>query len=102
MKMLWRLSREAKRYKGLYIVAILSTLGLIAVNLAAPKVLAAMTGTGGTSTRARRVWFWFADSPRAPCATNFAYTSVCSCSSISNGLERRQVPNLVRSGRKQP
>lgn len=44
MKMLWRLSREARRYKGLYIVAILSTLGLTAVNLAAPKALSAMTG----------------------------------------------------------
>ena len=42
--MLWRLSREAIRYKGLYIVAILSTLGLTAVNLAAPKALSAMTG----------------------------------------------------------
>ena len=44
MKMLWRLSREAIRYKTLYIVAILSTLGLTAVNLAAPKALSAMTG----------------------------------------------------------
>ncbi len=42
--MLWRLSREAIRYKSLYIVAILSTLGLTAVNLAAPKALSAMTG----------------------------------------------------------
>ena len=37
MSMLWRLSREAIRYKGLYFVAILSTLGLTAVNLTAPK-----------------------------------------------------------------
>ncbi|MBR6256589.1 MAG: ABC transporter ATP-binding protein [Lachnospiraceae bacterium] len=44
MKMLWRLSREAIRYKTLYIVAILSTLLLTAVNLTAPKVLASMTG----------------------------------------------------------
>ena len=44
MKMLWRLSREAIRYKALYIVAILSTLGLTVVNLAAPKALSAMTG----------------------------------------------------------
>ncbi len=42
--MLWRLSREAIRYKTLYIVAILSTMGLTAVNLAAPKALSAMTG----------------------------------------------------------
>ena len=44
MKMLWRLSREAIRYKTLYIVAILSTLGLTAVNLTAPKLLSRMTG----------------------------------------------------------
>ena len=44
MKMLWKLTKEAARYKGLYILAILSTLGLTCVNLAAPKVLSAMTG----------------------------------------------------------
>ena len=44
MKLLWRLSREAVRYKTLYVVAILSTLCLTGVNLAAPKVLSAMTG----------------------------------------------------------
>ena len=44
MKMLWRLSREAIRYRKLYIIAILSTLSLTALNLTAPKVLSAMTG----------------------------------------------------------
>ncbi len=44
MKLLWRLSREAVRYKNLYVVAILSTLGLTIVNLAAPRALSAMTG----------------------------------------------------------
>ena len=44
MKMLWTLSRKAARYKGLYVAAILATLGLTAVNLAAPRVLSAMTG----------------------------------------------------------
>ena len=44
MKTLWRLSREAIRYKTLYVIAILSTLALTGVNLAAPKVLSAMTG----------------------------------------------------------
>ena len=44
MKMLWRLSREAIRYRKLYVIAILATLGLTAVNLAAPKALSAMTG----------------------------------------------------------
>ncbi len=44
MKLLFRLSREAIRYKNLYIVAIFSTFGLTLVNLAAPKALSAMTG----------------------------------------------------------
>lgn len=44
MKMLWKLTKEAARYKGLYILAILSTLGLTVVNLTAPKVLSSMTG----------------------------------------------------------
>ena len=44
MKLLWRLSKEAVRYRMLYVIAILSTLSLTFVNLAAPKVLASMTG----------------------------------------------------------
>ncbi len=44
MKMLLRLSREAIRYKVLYVIAILSTFDLTAVNLTAPKVLSSMTG----------------------------------------------------------
>ena len=44
IKTLWRLSREAIRYRTLYTVAILSTLALTAVNLTAPKALSAMTG----------------------------------------------------------
>ncbi len=44
MKTLWKLTKEAARYKGLYIIAILSTFGLTVVNLSAPKVLSSMTG----------------------------------------------------------
>jgi len=44
MKLLWRLSREAARYKALYLAAILATLALTGVNLAAPKLLSAVTG----------------------------------------------------------
>lgn len=44
MKMLWKLTKEAARYKGLYILAILSTFALTLINLSAPKVLSAMTG----------------------------------------------------------
>ncbi|MBQ9768431.1 MAG: ABC transporter ATP-binding protein [Lachnospiraceae bacterium] len=47
MKTLWKLTKEAARYKGLYILAILSTLLLTGVNLAAPKLLSAMTGIVG-------------------------------------------------------
>lgn len=47
MKMLWKLTKEATRYKGLYLVAILSTLLLTAVNLTAPKALSRMTGIVG-------------------------------------------------------
>ena len=43
-KTLWRLSREAVQYKALYIWAILSTLTLTGINLAAPKLLSSMTG----------------------------------------------------------
>ncbi len=48
MKMLWKLTKEAARYKGLYILAILSTLLLTGVNLAAPKLLSKMTGIVGS------------------------------------------------------
>lgn len=43
-KTLLRLSREAIRYRALYLIAILSTLSLTAVNLTAPRVLSSMTG----------------------------------------------------------
>ena len=44
MKMLLKLSKEAIRYKGLYILAMLATLGLTGINLAAPRILSSMTG----------------------------------------------------------
>jgi len=47
MKMLWKLTKEAARYKGLYILAILSTLLLTGINLTAPKLLSKMTGIVG-------------------------------------------------------
>lgn len=58
MKMLWKLSREAIRYKTLYFFAIFSTLMLTVINLAAPKVLSAMTGivsTGVDEAGMRRI-----------------------------------------------
>jgi len=44
MKTLWKLTKEAARYKALYVIAIISTLALTLINLAAPKVLSSMTG----------------------------------------------------------
>ncbi len=43
MKTLLKLSREAIRYKTLYLLAILATLSLTVINLTAPKVLSALT-----------------------------------------------------------
>ena len=43
MKTLWKLSKEAIRYRSLYILAIMATLSLTLINLAAPKVLSEMT-----------------------------------------------------------
>lgn len=57
MKILWNLTKEAARYKVLYVFAILSTLGLTVVNLTAPKLLSTMTGvvSGGVDDAALRV-----------------------------------------------
>ncbi len=43
MKLLWRLGKEAIKYKSLYLIAIISTLALTLINLAAPKILSEMT-----------------------------------------------------------
>ncbi len=47
MKTLWKLTKEATRYKGLYILSILATFGLTIINLTAPKILSSMTGIVG-------------------------------------------------------
>ncbi|MBO7515436.1 MAG: ABC transporter ATP-binding protein [Lachnospiraceae bacterium] len=59
MKMLLKLSREAIRYRTLYVIAIASTLLLTGINLAAPRVLSAMTGIvsdGVDDAGMRRIW----------------------------------------------
>lgn len=43
MKLLWRLGKEAIKYKALYLIAIISTFALTLINLAAPKILSSMT-----------------------------------------------------------
>ncbi|MCL2574715.1 MAG: ABC transporter ATP-binding protein/permease [Defluviitaleaceae bacterium] len=44
MKLLWRIAKEAKRYKGLLTLGGLATLTLIFLNLLAPQILREMTG----------------------------------------------------------
>ena len=44
MKLLWRIAKEAKKYKGLLILGALATLCLTCINLIAPMLLARMTG----------------------------------------------------------
>ena len=39
MKILWRIAKEAKKYRSLLIIAILSTIALTAINLIAPRLL---------------------------------------------------------------
>ena len=48
MKTLWKLTKEAARYKGLYLIAIFSTFALTVINLTAPKILSKMTGIVST------------------------------------------------------
>lgn len=43
MKLLWRLGKEAIKYKTLYVIAIFSTFALTVINLAAPKILSSIT-----------------------------------------------------------
>jgi ABC-type multidrug transport system fused ATPase/permease subunit len=44
MKTLWRIAKEAVRYKGWFLLAIFGTLSLTTVNLIAPRIMALMTG----------------------------------------------------------
>jgi len=44
METLWRIAKEAVRYKGWLSLAIFGTLSLTAVNLIAPRIMASMTG----------------------------------------------------------
>ncbi|MFP4457945.1 MAG: ABC transporter ATP-binding protein [Clostridia bacterium] len=43
MKLLWRLGKEAIKYRLLYVIAIIATFALTIVNLTAPKLLSSMT-----------------------------------------------------------
>lgn len=42
MKLLWKLGRSAVKYKWLYVIAIIATLALTVINLAAPRLMSGM------------------------------------------------------------
>ncbi len=62
MKLLWRVAKEAHKYKWLLIISALSTLGLTGLNLLAPKLLSRMTAivSGGVTDQGLRTIFQIA------------------------------------------
>ncbi len=62
MKVLWRLTKEAKKYRMLLLIAIFSTLALTAINLFAPRLLMSLTGlvTGGMGSAELTQVLWLA------------------------------------------
>lgn len=63
MKLLWKLGKAAARYRSLYVMAIVSTLGLTLVSLAVPRILASLTaliGQGDTASARRLIAIWTA------------------------------------------
>ena len=53
MKILWRIAKEATKYKGFYLIAVVSTFLMTMVNLAAPQILSAMTAVVEQGTTAQ-------------------------------------------------
>jgi ABC-type multidrug transport system fused ATPase/permease subunit len=62
MKTLWRIAKEAVRYKAWFLLAMFGTLSLTAVNLIAPRIMASMTGlvAAGMTQESLRTVFWMA------------------------------------------
>ena len=58
MKTLWKLTREAARYKGLYVIAILSTFSLTLINLSAPSSWSARASTMRCRRPRRSLCWW--------------------------------------------
>jgi ABC-type multidrug transport system fused ATPase/permease subunit len=59
MKILWRLAKEAKKFRALLTIAILSTVALTGVNLIAPRLLAnivSIISSGMTSAGLRQIF----------------------------------------------
>ncbi|MDR0502775.1 MAG: ABC transporter ATP-binding protein/permease [Treponema sp.] len=64
MKILWRLAKEAVRYKGWLLLSIFGTLSLTVVNLTAPRIMASMTGlvAAGMNPERFKTVMWMAAS----------------------------------------
>ena len=62
MKKLWRIAKEAVRYKWWLLLAVFGTLAMTAVNLIAPQIMAAMTGlvAAGINDENLITVFWMA------------------------------------------
>jgi ABC-type multidrug transport system fused ATPase/permease subunit len=59
MKILWRLAKEAKKYRALLMISIISTIALTAVNLIAPRLLSnivSIVSAGVTSDGLRQIF----------------------------------------------
>ena len=62
MKTLWRIAKEAVRYKGWLILAMVGTLSLTGINLIAPRIMASMTGivAEGVTDQSFKTILWLA------------------------------------------
>lgn len=91
MRILWRLGKEAIRYKTLYIIAILSTFALTIINLAAPKYLASMTAL----VQNEKTDDWSQQLLRLTLTLLFLYLSKILFRYLSNYLAHKAAWNLV-------
>ena len=91
MRILWRLGKEAIRYKTLYIIAILSTFALTIINLAAPKYLASMTAL----IQKEKTDDWSQQLLRLTLTLLFLYLSKILFRYLSNYLAHKAAWNLV-------
>ncbi|MCL2764832.1 MAG: ABC transporter ATP-binding protein/permease [Treponema sp.] len=60
MNILWRIAKEAARYKRWFALAVIGTLSLTVVNLIAPRIMASMTGivASGMTQESLTTVFW--------------------------------------------
>ncbi|NLC19225.1 MAG: ABC transporter ATP-binding protein [Clostridiales bacterium] len=91
MKLLWRLGKEAIKYKALYIIAILSTFALTIINLAAPKYLANMTEL----IQSEKIENWQEQLLRLTLTLIILYLSKILFRYLSNYLAHKAAWNLV-------